>query len=197
MNIFKFLTSLKTKTIIIWLVIGFAIMMVGGLNTEAAFSQVNYPGADFGGVPLTFDLQLKQDNLNVLERQGTLDLFVTVQYLDIGIIIGTLLFFTFLTLLIIKPFDKGSVFHKLGILAIACFLLAPLMDALENISILILIAFRGQYDLWWLSFLNSGFTLGKQGFFYLGWFLGGVVLIGLLVMWMQRFFTGKTVRASK
>ena len=197
MNLFKFLTNLKTKTIVVWLAIGFAIMMLGGLKTESAFSKVNYPGSDFGGVPLTFDLQLKQDNLNILERQGTLDLFVTVQYLDIGIIIGTLLFFSFLTLLIIKPFDKNSIFKKLGILATAFFLIAPMMDALENISILILIAFREQYDLLWLSFMNSGFTLGKMAFFYLGWLLGGIILSGLTIMSLQRLFAKRTLFLDK
>ncbi|MDH5232275.1 MAG: hypothetical protein OEY38_19610 [Gammaproteobacteria bacterium] len=186
MCIIKFLTNLTTKNKIIWLIIGFSIMMLGGLTTESAFSKVNYPGSDFGGVPLTFDLQLKQENLSILERQGTLDLFVTVQYLDVGIIIGTLLFFTFLTLLIIKPFEQKSVFHKTGIVAIASFLIAPTMDALENISMLILIAFRDQKDLLWLSFLNSGFTLGKMTFFYIGWILAGIIIFSLLYRLCRR-----------
>lgn len=189
MNIFRRLTNLKGPTRFIGAILGLLIMVPSGLKTESEFAKVHYPGADFGGVPLTFDLQLKQDNLTLLENQNTLNQFVAVQYWDIGIIVGTFVFFTFLTLLLITPLSPTSIFHRLGRGAVGLFMLAPLMDALENLSILTIIAYRTQYDLLWLSFLNSSFTLGKIGFFYLGWLSGGILLIRLAVMGLQSMFS--------
>lgn len=187
-------SALQTKTIIFGCILGFIVMMIGGLTTEAAFRQVNYPGSDFGGVPLTFNLEVKKTNLTILEEYQTLDLFLQVQYLDFGIVIGTLSFFTFLALWLTKAFQPSSFFHKTGRFAAALFLSAPLMDAFENVSQIILIILRNQNNLSWLSFLNSCFTLGKMSCFILGWFFLGILLIALIVARLNRqFFHAGTV----
>ena len=60
----KPLVTLRTvpRTVVVgaWCVAGFLVMMVGGSFTEALFSRVGYPGAGWGGVPVTFDLAGKE-----------------------------------------------------------------------------------------------------------------------------------------
>jgi hypothetical protein len=143
-------------------------MVPGGIVTEQAFARVHYPGAGFGGVPLSFDLQHKYDALDTVERNGTLDQFVLVQALDVTIIIGTLLVFTALTLLATRRQNARAWGHRLGRLTTAAFVLAPTMDASENVSMLALIAFRDRHPDW-LNFLQSSCTLGKTVFFIAGW----------------------------
>jgi len=56
---FKKLNHLKLYQKFILVLIGLLIMIPGGLATEAKFKEVNYPGREAGGVPLTFDLDKK------------------------------------------------------------------------------------------------------------------------------------------
>jgi hypothetical protein len=155
------------------LVLGLLIMVPGGIVTEQVFARVHYPGAGFGGVPLSFDLQRKYDALDTVERNGNLDQFVLVQALDVTIIVGTLLVFTALTLLALTGLtarrqNARTWVRRLGRLTTAAFVLAPLMDAMENVSMLALIAYRDrQPD--WLNVLQSSCTLGKTVFFIAGW----------------------------
>lgn len=150
------------------LILGLLVMAPGGIVTEQAFARVHYPGAGFGGVPLTFDLQRKYDALDTLERNGTLDQFVLVQALDVTIIVGTLLVFTALTLLATRRQNAAAWVRRLGRYTTAAFVLAPTMDALENVSMLALIAFRDRHPDW-LNVLQSSCTLGKTVFFVAGW----------------------------
>lgn len=143
-------------------------MVPGGMLTEQVFARVRYPGAGFGGVPLSFDLQRKYEALDTVERNGFLGQFVLVQALDVTIIVGTLLVFTALTLLAAGRRDAGARVRRLGRLTTVAFVLAPAMDALENASMLALIAFRDRNPDW-LNFLQSCCTLGKTVFFIAGW----------------------------
>lgn len=179
----------RTKSIACWCLCGFVIMMAGGLTTEAVFKQVHYPGSDSGGVPLTFDLQRKEEILQLLEEQQTLGLFLQVQFLDFGIVIGTLLFFVFLSLWIARALPATEALRRGSAFAALLFLLAPCMDTCENISQIILITFRGQEDLLWLSFLNSCFTLGKMAFFILGWLLLGGMILMIVFRLLRHFLT--------
>jgi hypothetical protein len=115
-----------------WCVAGFLVMMVGGSFTEALFSRVGYPGAGWGGVPVTFDLAGKRAALDQLAAQGTLDLFGWVQVVDITIIVGTLLFFTALSVLAWRAHPIGGRLDRLGERTTAAFVLAPTADAAEN-----------------------------------------------------------------
>ena len=167
------------------LVLGLLVMVPGGIITEQVFARVHYPGAGFGGVPLTFDLQHKYDALDTLEHNGTLDQLILVQALDVTIIVGTLLVFTALTLLAAHRQNTRAWIRGLGRLTTAAFVLAPTMDALENISMLALIAFRNRHPDW-LNILQSSCTLGKTLFFIAGW----CGLAVLLATWATDAVTG-------
>jgi len=171
-------------------------MIPGGLLTESRFAQVNYPNASFGGVPLTFDLNLKEANLRTLEAQGTLDLFVEVQFLDIGIILGTLLFFSSLALLVSKRFETNSLLRKISLSAVLAFLIAPLMDALENLSILLFISLHSDGKYSWLNLLNSCFTLAKGAFFIIGWILLGISILALAIIWLRHLVDHRSREAT-
>ncbi|NUT90529.1 MAG: hypothetical protein HOY78_00735 [Saccharothrix sp.] len=161
------------------LVLGLLVLVPGGVVTEQAFARVHYPGAGFGGVPLSFDLRHKYDALDALERNGTLDQFVLVQALDVTIIVGTLLVFTSATLLAARHRDA-----RLRRLTTAAFVLAPAMDASENVSLLALIASRDRHPDW-LNLLHSCCTLGKAVFFVAGW-CGLAVLLAARLQWSVR-----------
>ncbi|MFQ5976767.1 MAG: hypothetical protein ACE5OZ_01395 [Candidatus Heimdallarchaeota archaeon] len=183
LNLTGRLTAVSNRSLAKILILGFIIMIPFGLLTEALFAEVNYPGAgDFGGVPLSFDVDEKQRNLDILDQQDTLDLFVIVQIVDFGIVIGTLLVFTSIALLLTKriPEEKTSS-RKIGLIALLALCAGPLCDALENISLVIIIANRGNSTFTWLDYLNSFFTLGKTVFFVIGWILLIVILV--LLVW--------------
>lgn len=158
------------------LLLGLLVMVPGGIVTEQVFARVHYPGAGFGGVPLSFDLQRKYDALDTVARNGTLDQFVLVQFLDVTIIVGTLLVFTALTALATRRPNAGAWVRRLGRYTTVAFVLAPTMDASENVSMLALIAFRDRHPDW-LNALQSLCTLGKTVFFIAGWCGLGVLLV--------------------
>jgi hypothetical protein len=166
------LVTLRTvpRTVFVgaWCVAGFLVMMVGGSFTEALFSRVGYPGAGWGGVPVTFDLAGKRAALGQLAAQGTLDLFGWVQVVDVTIIVGTLLFFTALSVLAWRVQPAGSWLDHLGRRTTAVFVLAPIADAVENLTALVLIAGQPQ-PLTVLSLVNSFATLAKTILFVAGW----------------------------
>ncbi|TDC43842.1 hypothetical protein [Micromonospora sp. KC213] len=165
----------RTVVVGAWCVAGFLVMMVGGSFTEALFSRVGYPGAGWGGVPVTFDLAGKRDALDQLAAKGTLDLFGWVQVVDITIIIGTLLFFTALSVLAWRTQPPGDWLDRLGRRTTAAFVLAPTADAVENLTALLLIAGQPQ-PLTVLSLANSLATLAKTFLFIGGW-MGIAVLL--------------------
>lgn len=181
MTFVRRLLEIETKWTIAGTLFGLLVMLAGGLTTERHFAQVKYPGADFGGVPLTFDLVKKNTNLETLKEIGTYDLFVFVQYLDFGIVLGTLLFFTFLGLLMLKLIPKKTLTYSTGVAAVLCYLIAPLMDALENISLLSYLDVREYATVEWINAMNSVFTLGKISFFYLGWIASLIVLLNIVL----------------
>ncbi|WP_165945083.1 hypothetical protein [Micromonospora sp. KC723] len=181
----KPLVTLRTvpRTVFVgaWCVAGFLVMMVGGSFTEALFSRVGYPGAGWGGVPVTFDLASKRAALDHLAAKGTLDLFGWVQVVDITIIIGTLLCFTALSVLAWRAQPPGGWLDRLGRRTTAAFVLAPIADAVENLTALVLIAGQPQ-PLSVLSLANSLATLAKAVLFIGGW----VGLAGLLLATARR-----------
>lgn len=176
----KPLVTLRTvpRTVFVgaWCVAGFLVMMVGGSFTEALFSRVGYPGAGWGGVPVTFDLAGKRAALDQLAAKGTLDLFGWVQVVDITIIVGTLLFFTALGVLAWRAQPPGGWLDRLGRRTTAAFVLAPTADAVENLTALVLIAGQPR-PLTVLSLANSLATLAKTVLFIGGW----VALAALLL----------------
>ncbi|MEH1130598.1 hypothetical protein [Micromonospora sp. CPCC 206061] len=176
----KPLVTLRTvpRTVVVgaWCVAGLLVMMVGGSFTEALFSRVGYPGAGWGGVPVTFDLAGKRAALDQLAAQGTLEVFGWVQVVDVTIIVGTLLFFTALSVLAYRAQPPGGWLDRLGRRTTAAFMLAPTADAVENLTALVLIAGRPR-PLTVLSLANSLATLAKTVLFIGGWVALTVLLL--------------------
>ena len=187
---------MRSRRLVTGVVLGLLIMVPGGMVTEQVFARVHYPGAGFGGVPLSFDLRHKYDALDALERNGTLDQFILVQALDVTIIVGTLLVFTAATLLAVRRRNAGARVRGLGRLTTAAFVLAPTMDASENVSMLALIAFRDRHPDW-LNFLQSCFTLGKTVFFIAGWCGLAVLLAAWAIDAVRGGRTSKRTAANR
>jgi hypothetical protein len=166
----------RTAVLSAWCVAGFLVMMVGGSFTEALFGRVGYPGAGWGGVPVTFDLAGKRAALDQLAARGTLNLFGWVQVVDVTIIVGTLLLFTSLGVLAWRAQPAGGRFDRLGRHTTAVFVLAPTADAVENLTALILIGGRPR-PLTVVSLANSLATLAKTVLFIGGWAALTVLLL--------------------
>jgi hypothetical protein len=173
-------TAPRTAAVGAWCAAGFLVMMAGGSFTEALFSRVGYPGAGWGGVPVTFDLAGKRAALDQLAARGTLERFGWVQVADVSIIAGTLLFFAALGVLAWRAQPPGGWADRLGRRTTAAFLLAPAADAVENLTALILIAGRPR-PLSVLSLVNSLATLAKTVVFVGGW--TGLAVLLLAAAW--------------
>jgi len=71
-------------------------------------------------------------------------------------------FFISLTILILHPIKKYKIPYLLGNIAFYLFIIAPAMDALENVTLIILL---NNFENNTMNLLNSIFTLGKVIFF--------------------------------
>lgn len=174
------LYRLETRKIVLLriLLIGLIIMIPSGLTTESLFAKVNYPHAGFGGPQATFDLEERRSEYTALIEQGTLPLFRYVQYVDFGIVIGTLLVFASLLLLIAQsqpPHSAGRRISQFGAILIS---LGPFMDFCENVTLLLILRSPLEYPVP-LGMLNLLCTAGKTTFFILGWL---IMAVGILLL---------------
>jgi hypothetical protein len=78
------LNNVKLSVKVIILFVGLLVMVPGGLLTEASFRMVEYPGKEMGGVPLTFDLNEKLNDLEIIKNNGKLE---TLKLLNIMILV--------------------------------------------------------------------------------------------------------------
>jgi hypothetical protein len=153
------------------LLLGLIILIPGGLLTESRFAATGYPGGRFGGPPLTLDPAQRRAEYEALAARGTLDDFRRVQAADIGIIVGTALVLPTLSVLAARRHPSRSRWRRAGLITAAVLATAPLMDALENVTLLVMLADPAGFPDW-LGRLNSGFSVAKQALF-----VGGGLLL--------------------
>jgi hypothetical protein len=110
--------------------------------------------------------KLKSD-FSVLMKRGTLNDYKLIQYLDVGIMVSTAVFFGTLTLFSIKGFEPNSYWRKKGKSVAFLFPISSILDAIENIILLIMLEDPlGFPD--WMAYLYSSLALAKLVLFIIG-----------------------------
>lgn len=160
------------RTTLVLVVLGLVVLIPGGLLTEARFAATGYPGGGFGGAPLTLDPEQRRAEYQALAARDTLDDFRQVQVLDVGIIVGTALTFPALGVLAARRHPRRSRWRTVGLVAAVALAAAPIMDVLENATVLAMVTDPPGYPDW-LGWLHIGFSLTKAALFV----SGGVLLL--------------------
>ena len=84
-----------------------------------------------------------------------------------GIIVGTALVFPALAILAARRHPSRSRVRRAGLVAAAVLAAAPIMDALENVTLLSMLTDPAGFPDW-LGRLNSGFSFAKAALFVSG-----------------------------
>jgi hypothetical protein len=155
------------RATLLLLLLGLIVLIPGGLITESRFAATGYPGGGFGGPPITLDPAQRRAEYDALAARGTLHAFRRVQTADIGIIVGTALVFPALSILAARRHPIRSRWWRTGLIAATFTATAPLMDALENATLLAMLTDPAGFPDW-LGRLNGGFTLAKAMLFVTG-----------------------------
>ncbi len=130
------------------------------------FEETGYP------VPLLtsqtrFNASKLKSDFSVLLERGTLNDYKLIQYLDVGIMVSTAVFFGALTLYCIKEFEPNSYWRKRGKSVAFLFPISGILDAIENIVLLLMLEDPlGFPD--WLAYLYSSLALAKLVIFIIG-----------------------------
>ncbi|MHA2273420.1 MAG: hypothetical protein ACXACI_16305, partial [Candidatus Hodarchaeales archaeon] len=102
------------------------------------FEETGYPVALITS-QMRFNASKLKSDFSVLLDEGTLNDYKMIQYLDLGIMISTAVFFGALTLFSIKRFDNNSDWRKRGYIVALLFPISGLLDAIENVFLLIML----------------------------------------------------------
>ncbi|MFQ5976768.1 MAG: hypothetical protein ACE5OZ_01400 [Candidatus Heimdallarchaeota archaeon] len=130
------------------------------------FEETGYPVALLTS-QMRFNAANLKSDFSVLISEGTLNDYKMIQYLDVGIMVSTAVFFGALTLFSIKGFDKNSDWRKRGYMVALLFPLSGLLDAIENVFLLIMLEDPlGFPD--WLAYVYSSLALAKLVVFIIG-----------------------------
>lgn len=116
---------------------------------------------------MRFNASKLKSDFSVLIDEGTLNDYKMIQYLDLGIMISTAVFFGALALFSIKGFDNNSDWRKRGYIVALLFPISGLLDAIENVFLLIMLEDPlGFPD--WLAYIYSSLALAKLVVFIIG-----------------------------
>lgn len=130
------------------------------------FEETGYPVALITS-QMRFSASKLKSDFSVLIDEGTLNDYKLIQYLDLGIMISTAVFFGALTLFSIKRFSHNSDWRKRGYLVALLFPISGLLDAIENVFLLIMLEDPlGFPD--WLAYIYSSLALAKLVVFIIG-----------------------------
>jgi hypothetical protein len=167
------------------------LMLIGSLLLAIVFNFVtakqlilsNYPETGLiGPYPswwFTFSGETLKSHYSVLIKQGTLNTFITVQYLDFGLMLTTGVFFFILAIVVARKHENNLFLRKYGFIAALVLAISPVMDLFENIFLIIMLSNPLEFPEW-MAIVYSGFATAKVGF----------VTIGLLFVIMSSFVLG-------
>lgn len=162
----SFINNLSTRNWLIILLPSLIGFIFFNIWLGILFEETGYP------VPLLtsqmrFNASKLKSDFSVLIDKGTLNDYKLIQYLDVGIMVSTAVFFGALTLFSIRRFNTNSYWRKKGYIVACLFPISGLLDAIENIVLLIMLeAPLGFPD--WLAYLYSGLALAKLVVFIIG-----------------------------
>ena len=176
----SFATGLSTKKY--WIVLGLSFVVFLGSNVYLGmlFENTGYPVPLIEG-QLRFDASLLRQDFSVLNNNGTLEDYKTIQYLDLSIMLSTAIFFGMLSLFLFRK-KKVKFWRLFGISLSLLFPLSGLLDFVENMWLLNMLNNPVEFPSW-IAIAYSSFALMKLAVFAVG-------LIGILVasLWSKLQF---------
>lgn len=171
----SFAVSLSVKHFWIILSISFLVFIGSNVHLGILFENTGYPVPLIEG-QLRFDASSLMQDFAVLIKNGTLNDYRIIQYLDISIMISTAVFFGLLTLFIFRK-NKHKFWRAFGISLCLLFPLSGMLDFIENIWLLIMLENPAEIPNW-LAITYSSFALMKLVTFAIG--LIGILFVFLL-----------------
>jgi len=175
----SFAESLSTMILAIIIVIGFIGFMFFNVWLGILFVETGYPGTLFESQYRFSGPALKSD-FSVLISNGTLNDYILIQYLDIGIMVFTAVCFFFLTLAIAKKMKPDSSWRKRGFMSALLFPISSLLDGIENIVLLTMLANPLNFPDG-LALVYSSLAVAKFAVFIIGLIFIVVILIAFFI----------------
>lgn len=170
---------------IFWLSLALAIVF--NVVTAKQLALSDYPEKSLiGPFPswwFTFSDTTLKSHYSVMEEQGSLDVFVNVQYLDFGLMISTGIFLFLLAVIVARRQSEDSSPQKLGFAAAFMVAFSSISDFFENIVLLVMLSDHQQFPSW-MAVLYSGLASVKVGLITPALFI--IVTTGLLYAVKQK-----------
>lgn len=170
-----FAASLSAKQFWLILAISFVAFMGSNVYLGILFENTGYPVPLIEG-QLRFSALILMQDFSVLIKNGTLEDYRIIQYLDVSIMISTAIFFGMMTLFVFRN-NKNKFWRAFGISLSLLFPLSGLLDLFENIWLLTMLNNPTEFA-GWLAFVYSSFALMKLIAFAVGLF--GVLIAYIL-----------------
>lgn len=171
----SFAASLSIKQIWIVLTISFVVFIGSNIYLGFLFENTGYPVPLIEG-QLRFDESSLKQDFSVLIKNGTLQDYKTIQYLDLSIMLSTAVFFGLLTLFIFRK-KKSKFWRMLGLTLSLFFPLSGLLDFMENIWLLNMLGNPTDFAAW-KAMVYSSCALMKLIIFAIG--LLGILVVSIL-----------------
>lgn len=113
-----------------------------------------------------FNAELLKSDFSALIRKNTLSDYILIQYLDLGIMLSTAIFFTMLSLYISRKLNTAKWKRKIIVFSLF-FPVSSILDFIENIFLLKM-AYNPIEFSSWLAICYSGSAVLKLGSFFIG-----------------------------
>lgn len=167
----------------ILLIAGLIFTIFFNVVTSIQLGKAEYPETELlGPFPswwFSFSGSELKSHYAILVNQGTIDTFITQQYLDYGLMFFTGLFFFILTLYVARK-HKDDSWRRFGFIGAFLFPAAACMDAIENASLLIMLSNPQGFPNW-LAIVYSSFASIKVSLFVIGFIWLMLTLVALIV----------------
>lgn len=148
---------------------------------DASYAASQHP-VDYMTGQTSFSGETIKGYYAAMSETGTLDVYVTTQWIDFGFILGFMAIGLFVCTLCARLGRPGSLGRTAGVFAGAAFVLGGLSDAVENGWSFVMLANPSTFPDW-LALPYSGFAVLKFGMITTGM---GLVLICLLLTGVGR-----------
>lgn len=158
----------KRKFIIV-LILSFIAFIFFNVYLGVLYENTGYPAPLLEG-QTRFNAQLLRSDFLVLTNNNTIEDYIIIQYLDLGIMISTAIFFTTLAFFIFRQL-KSAKWKRNGFLLSAFFPFSSLFDLIENSFLLAMVYNPVNFPDWLAIFYSSSAVLKLLSF-----------LIGILVL---------------
>lgn len=162
----NYINNRSTRSLLITIMLSFIAFMHANIWLGILFEETGYPVALLVSQNRFSPSGLKSD-FAVLVENGTLNDYKAIQYLDLYIMISTVICFGAIALAMFRKISHDSPWRKRGFKFALLFPLSSLLDFTENIVLLIMLEDPLEFPNW-MAYVYSILALSKLLVFILG-----------------------------